>query len=129
MGDVSDVDAAIKGAQDIIAEQVSEDERSRQQVRGAFRRQAVITSKVVKAKADSDEAQKYRDYFDWHEPLKRCSSHRLLAMRRGEAEGVLRVTITPDDEECVERLQRHYVYGNTPCGRLVEEAVEVTSDC
>ena len=124
VGDVSDVDAAIKGAQDIIAEQVSEDERSRQQVRGAFRRQAVITSKVVKAKADSDEAQKYRDYFDWHEPLKRCSSHRLLAMRRGEAEGVLRVTITPDDEECVERLQRHYVYGNTPCGRLVEEAVE-----
>ena len=124
VGDVSDVDAAIKGAQDIIAEQVSEDERSRQQVRGAFRRQAVIASKVVKAKADSDEAQKYRDYFDWHEPLKRCSSHRLLAMRRGEAEGVLRVTITPDDEECVERLQRHYVYGHTPCGRLVEEAVE-----
>ena len=124
VGEVSDVAAAIKGAQDIIAEQVSEDERSRQQVRGAFRRQAVITSKVVKAKADSDEAQKYRDYFDWHEPLKRCSSHRLLAMRRGEAEGVLRVTITPDDEECVERLQRHYVYGNTPCGRLVEEAVE-----
>jgi uncharacterized protein len=124
VGEVSDVAAAIKGAQDIIAEQVSEDERSRQQVRGAFRRQAVIASKVVKAKADSDEAQKYRDYFDWHEPLKRCSSHRLLAMRRGEAEGVLRVTITPDDEECVERLQRHYVYGNTPCGRLVEEAVE-----
>ena len=124
VGDVSDVDAAIKGAQDIIAEMVSEDERSRQQVRGAFRRQAVITSKVVKAKADGDEAQKYRDYFDWHEPLKRCSSHRLLAMRRGEAEGVLRVSIAPDDEECVERLQRHYVYGNTPCGRLVAEAVE-----
>ena len=118
------VEDALKGAQDIIAEQVSEDERSRQQVRGAFRRQAVITSKVVKAKADSDEAQKYRDYFDWHEPLKRCSSHRLLAMRRGEAEGVLRVSIAPDDEECVERLQRHYVYGNTPCGRLVAEAVE-----
>ena len=124
VGDVSDVDTALKGAQDIIAEMVSEDERSRQQVRGAFRRQAVITSKVVKAKADGDEAQKYRDYFDWHEPLKRCSSHRLLAMRRGEAEGVLRVSIAPDDEECVERLQRHFVYGNTPCGRLVAEAVE-----
>ena len=123
-GDVSDVATALKGAQNIIAEQVSEDERSRQQVRGAFRRQAVITSKVVKAKADSDEAQKYRDYFDWHEPLKRCSSHRLLAMRRGEAEGVLRVSIAPDDEECVERLLRYYVYGNTPCGRLVAEAVE-----
>ena len=124
VGDVSDVDTALKGAQDIIAEMVSEDARSRQQVRGAFRRQAVITSKVVKAKADGDEAQKYRDYFDWHEPLKRCSSHRLLAMRRGEAEGVLRVSIAPDDEECVERLQRHFVYGNTPCGRLVAEAVE-----
>ena len=124
-GDVPDVAAAIKGAQDIIAEQVSEDERSRQQVRGAYRRTAVITSKVVKAKADSDEAAKFSDYFDWHEPLKRCSSHRLLAMRRGEAEGVLRLSIDPiDDDECVERLQRHYVYGHTPCGKLVAEAVE-----
>ena len=124
MGDVADVEAAIKGAQDIIAETVSEDERSRQQVRGAFRRQAVITSKVVKAKADTDEAAKYSDYFDWQEPLKRCSSHRLLAMRRGEAEGILRLTISPDNDECIERLQRHYVYGHTPCGRLVAEAVE-----
>ena len=116
---------ALKGAQDIIAEQVSEDERSRQQVRGAFRRTAVITSKVIKAKQDTDEAQKFRDYFDWHEPLKRCSSHRLLAMRRGEAEGILRLSIAPvSDDECVERLQRHYVYGQTPCGRLVAEAVE-----
>ena len=118
------VEEAINGAQDIIAETVSEEERSRQQIRGAFRRQAVITSKVVKAKADSDEAAKYSDYFDWQEPLKRCSSHRLLAMRRGESEGVLRISISPDDEECIERLQRHYVYGNTPCGRLVAEAVE-----
>ena len=118
------VEEAIKGAQDIIAETVSEDERSRQQIRGAFRRQAVITSKVVKTKADSDEAAKYSDYFDWQEPLKRCSSHRLLAMRRGESEGILRISISPDDEECISRLQRHYVYGNTPCGRLVAEAVE-----
>ena len=124
VGDVSDVATALKGAQDIIAEQVSEDERSRQQVRGAFRRMAVITSKVVKAKQDTDEAQKYRDYFDWHEPLKRCSSHRLLAMRRGEAEGILRISIAPNDDECIERLQSHYVYGRTPCGRLVAEAVE-----
>jgi len=124
-GDVSDVATALKGAQDIIAEMVSEDERSRQQVRGAFRRTAIITSKVVKAKQDTDEAQKYRDYFDWHEPLKRCTSHRLLAMRRGEAEGILRLSIDPvSDEECVERLNRHYVYGHTPCGRLVAEAVE-----
>ena len=123
-GDVKDVEQALKGAQDIIAEMVSEDERSRQQVRGAFRRQAVITSKVVKAKADSDEAAKFSDYFDWQEPLRRCSSHRLLAMRRGEAEGFLRLSIAPDDEECTERLKRHYVYGNTPCGQLVGEAVE-----
>ena len=115
---------ALKGAQDIIAEIVSEDERSRQQVRGAFRRQAVITSKVVKSKADSDEATKFSDYFDWQEPLRRCSSHRLLAMRRGEAEGILRISISPEDDECIERLQRHYVYGQTPCGRLVAEAVE-----
>ena len=124
VGDVSDVATALKGAQDIIAEMVSEDERSRQQVRGAFRRQAVITSKVVKSKADTDEAAKFSDYFDWQEPLRRCSSHRLLAMRRGEAEGILRLTISPDDDECIERLKRHYVYGNTPCGKLVAEAVE-----
>ena len=115
---------AIKGAQDIIAEIVSEDERSRQQLRNAFRRQAFITSRVVKAKADTDEASKFSDYFDWEEPLKRCSSHRLLAMRRGESEGILRISISPDDEEAVERLKRHYVYGNTPCGKLVAEAVE-----
>ena len=115
---------AIRGAQDIIAETVSEDERSRQQLRNAFSRQAFIVSKVVKAKADTDEAAKYSDYFDWEEPLKRCSSHRLLAMRRGEAEGILRISITPDDEEAIDRLKRHYVYGNTPCGRLVAEAVE-----
>ena len=118
------VEDALKGAQDIIAEMVSEDERSRQQLRNAFRRQAFITSKVVKAKADTDEAAKYSDYFDWEEPLKRCSSHRLLAMRRGESEGILRISISPDDDECIERLQRHYVYGNTPCGKLVAEAVE-----
>ena len=115
---------AIKGAQDIIAEMVSEDERSRQQLRGAFRRQAMIASKVVKVKADTDEAAKYSDYFDWEEPLKRCSSHRLLAMRRGESEGILRISISPDDDECIERLKRHYVYGHTPCGKLVAEAVE-----
>ena len=115
---------ALKGAQDIIAENISEDERSRQQLRNAFSRQAIITSKVIKAKADMDEAAKYSDYFDWQEPLKRCSSHRLLAMRRGEDEGILRISISPNDEEACDRLKRHYVYGNTPCGQLVAEAVE-----
>lgn len=123
-GDIKTVEDALKGAQDIVAETVSEDERTRQQLRNAFQRQAVITSKVVKAKADTDEAAKYSDYFDWSEPLKRCSSHRLLAMRRGEAEGILRISISPDDEEACERLKRHYVYGNTPCGRLVSEAID-----
>ena len=114
----------LKGAQDIIAEQMSEDERSRNQVRSAFRREAFIESKVVKAKKDSDEAQKYSDYFELEEPLKRCSSHRLLAMRRGESEGILRVSITIDDDEAVERLQRNYVRGNGACQRLVAEAIE-----
>lgn len=123
-GDIKTVEDALKGAQDIVAETVSEDERTRQQLRNAFQRQAVITSKVVKAKADTDEAAKYSDYFDWSEPLKRCSSHRLLAMRRGEAEGILRISISPDDEEACERLKRRYVYGNTPCGRLVSEAID-----
>ena len=123
-GDVDSVESAIKGAQDIIAEVVSENEKSRQQLRNAFTRQAVITSKVVRAKADTDEAAKYSDYFDWSEPLKRCSSHRLLAMRRGESEGILRISISPNDDEALECLKHHYVYGNTPCGRLVAEAID-----
>ena len=123
-GDVSDVATALKGAQDIIAEQISEEERSRNQVRAAFRREAFIVSKVVKGKKDADEAAKYSDYFDWEEPLKRCSSHRLLAMRRGENEGFLRVSITIDDDEAVSRLQRNYVRGQGACQRLVAEAVE-----
>ena len=122
-GEVPDVVAALKGAQDIIAEMVSEDERSRQSVRGSFRRTAIMTSKVVKAKAETDEAQKFSDYFDWSEPLKRCSSHRLLAMRRGEAEGILRVSITVDEEENVERLSRQWVRGSNASSQLVAEAV------
>ncbi|MBQ9357286.1 MAG: RNA-binding transcriptional accessory protein, partial [Prevotella sp.] len=124
-GDVADVEAALKGAQDIIAETISEDEHSRQQLRGSYRRTAIITSKVVKAKADSDEAAKYSDYFDWHEPLKRCSSHRLLAMRRGEAEGILRLSIDPiDDEECISRLKHQWVRSSGTCARLLAEAAE-----
>lgn len=123
-GDVKDVAAALKGAQDIIAENISENERSRQQVRAAFRREATITSKVVKAKKDTDEAAKYSDYFDWSEPLKRCSSHRLLAMRRGESEGILRISITTDDEECIERLKRGLPQGRGACRKLLEEALE-----
>lgn len=123
-GEIANVDEAIQGAQDIIAEHISENEVSRNQLRGAFRRTASITSKVVKSKQDTDEAQKYRDYFDWTEPLRRCSSHRLLAMRRGESEGILRVSISPIDEECIERLQRQYVRYRSACGTLVAEAAE-----
>ncbi len=122
---VASVSEAIAGAQDIIAEMISENERSRQQLRGAYRRTAIITSKVIKAKKDTDEAAKYSDYFDWHEPLRRCSSHRLLAMRRGESEGILRISIDPiDDNECIERLYHQWVHANNECGRIISEAAE-----
>ena len=120
-GEVKDEEDALKGARDIIAEQVSEDERARNQLRNQFSRQAVITSKVIKGK--EEEAVKYRDYFDFSEPLKRCTSHRLLAIRRGESEGLLKVTISPDDNECNERLERMYVRSNNECGHQVAEAV------
>lgn len=121
---VKDVASAIKGAQDIIAETVSEDERSRQTVRNAFKREAIITSKVVKSKENSEEAAKFSDYFDFSEPLKRCSSHRLLAMRRGENEGILRISISPNDDECTEKIKRNFVRGFNKCSSFVSEAVE-----
>ena len=122
-GDVKDVEAAIKGAQDIIAETISENEQTRQQVRNAFKREAIISSKVIATKKDEEGAQKYTDYFDFSEPLRRCNGNRLLAMRRGESEGFLRVNISIDSEETIERLQRHYVRGRGECAQLVEEAV------
>ena len=122
-GDVKDVEAAIKGAQDIIAETISENEQTRQQVRNAFKREAIISSKVIAMKKDEEGAQKYTDYFDFSEPLRRCNGNRLLAMRRGESEGFLRVSISIDGEETTERLQRHYVRGRGACAQLVEEAV------
>ena len=123
-GEVKDTAEAIKGAQDIIAERISEDEGSRQAVRGIFRREATIASRVVPKMRDEDEAQKYSDYFFFSEELRRCSSHRLLAMRRGEAEGVLRVTISADEEECTDKLKRHYVHGTGPCQTIVGEAID-----
>lgn len=123
-GDVKDEEDALKGARDIIAEQVNEDERARSLIRNQFNRQAMITSKVVKGKEKEEAALKYRDYFDFSEPLKKCTSHRLLAIRRGEAEGILKVSITPDDESvCTERLERQYVHGNGECSAQVAEAV------
>lgn len=123
-GEVKNEEDALKGARDIIAEQVNEDEQARNQIRNQFSRQAVISAKVVKGKETDEAAAKYRDYFDFSEPLKRCSSHRLLAIRRGEAEGILKVSITPSDEtECTDRLERRFVRGNNECSRQVCEAV------
>ena len=120
-GEVKDVREALQGARDIIAEWVNEDEQARNTVRNSFSRTAVISSKVVKGK--EEEGSKYRDYFDFSEPLNRCSSHRLLALRRGEAEGFLRVSISPDAEGCIERLNRRFVKGRSDASVQVEEAV------
>ena len=120
-GEVKDVREALQGARDIIAEWVNEDEQAHNTVRNSFSRTAVISSKVVKGK--EEEGSKYRDYFDFSEPLNRCSSHRLLALRRGEAEGFLRVSISPDAEGCIERLNRRFVKGRSDTSAQVEEAV------
>lgn len=123
-GEVKDEEDALKGARDILAEQISEDERSRNLMRNQFQRQALIQSKVVKGKEAEEASAKYRDYFDFCELLKKCSSHRLLALRRGESEGVLKVTIFPEDEDmCNKRLQRLFVRANNECAHQVEEAL------
>lgn len=130
---VETVEEAIKGAQDIIAEQISEDEKARNIVRHDFQKGAVISAKQKapspKLSAEekeqfNEEAQKYRDYFDFSERLSRCASHRILAMRRGEAEGYLAISINGDDERCLDRFRRQYI--NMPCeaSDLVWEAVE-----
>ena len=111
-------------ALDIIAELVSENQQARNSVRTAYQRGAIITSKVIKKMKDTDEAQKFADYFDFSEPLRRCNSHRLLAMRRGEDQGILRVSITIDGEECISRLTRQFVRGHGVCQTLVSQAVE-----
>ena len=123
-GDVQDEAAALQGAKDIIAEMVSEDQQARNTVRNAYKREAMISSRVIKKVEDTDEAQKFSDYFDFFEPLRRCNSHRLLAMRRGEAAGILRVSISIDGEECIDRLNRQFVHGRGACQILVAEAVE-----
>ena len=120
-GNVTDTDDALKGARDIIAEWMNENTAARNSIRYIFSREAVITSKLVKGK--DEEGQKYRDYFDMNEKLSRCSSHRLLAMRRGEAEGYLRVNISPEDDHCLEKLERIFVKGNTEASEQVSEAV------
>ncbi|WP_298115945.1 Tex family protein [uncultured Bacteroides sp.] len=121
-GEVKDAEDALKGARDIIAEHVSEDERARNSIRSIFTRQATLTAKVAKGK--EQEAANYRDYFDYSESLRRCSSHRLLAIRRAEAEGLLKVSISPDDDECLDRLDRQFVKGRNASSQQVSEAVK-----
>lgn len=120
---VADVDAAIAGASDIIAEWVSENETARERVRSTFRRSAVLGCKVVKGK--EEEAANYQTYFKVSEPLNRCSSHRYLAMRRGEAEGLLKVSVGIDNDAMVERLSRIFLRkdGLKPSAAIVEDAV------
>ncbi len=122
--EVANAEEALKGARDIIAEWVNENEISRNSVRNIFAREAVISTSLVKGK--EEEGAKYRDYFDWSEPLKRCSSHRLLAIRRGEEEGFLKVNISPEEEHCVSKLQTIFVKGNSESSAQVAEAVK---DC
>jgi len=120
--EVKNSDEAIAGAQDIIAEWINESEGARNAVRKSFLFDGVITSKQIKTK--EEEAQKYRDYFNMSEKLSRCSSHRLLAMRRAEAEGFLRVAINPDDDKCIEKLDRIFVKSKNESGDIVFEAVK-----
>lgn len=121
-GEVKDEEEALSGARDIIAEWVNENERTRNQVRFAFR-QAVISAKVIKGK--EEEGAKYRNYFQFEEKLSRCQSHRLLAVRRGEEEGFLRVSITPaDDDACLESLYRQYKRNNGACWEQFQLAID-----
>jgi uncharacterized protein len=120
--EVKDTEEALQGARDIIAEWVNENEAARNSIRNIFRREAVISSKLVKGK--EEDGAKYRDYFDFSEPLVKCSSHRLLAMRRGEAEGILRVSISPIDENSLETLNRRFVKGKNASAEQVETAVK-----
>lgn len=120
--DVSDVEEALAGARDIVAEWMSEQTRARDIVRFQFKREATFESKVVKKK--EADAQKYRDYFNWSEPLGRCPSHRFLAIKRAEKEGYLKVSIGVDEDQTKERLERQFVRGNTSCKDHVKLALK-----
>ena len=122
--DVKDIEVALQGARDIIAEQISQDERARQSIRREFSYSANITTKVVKGKESDPEAQKYKDYFSVSEPLRRISSHRLLAIRRAESEGVIRVDISPDKEKSLDKLAYLFLHSNNDAAYQVELAME-----
>lgn len=119
---ITSIEEAISGARDIIAEKINEDVRIRKIVRDLFNRDAMISSKVIKGK--EKDGEKYTSYFDWKEKLFKCPSHRLLAMRRGEAEKFLRVTISIDDENAILQISRHIVYGKGEASEQVYLAVQ-----
>ncbi len=119
---VGSVEDALSGARDIIAEWINENEKARAIVRRAFDSAAIITSKVIKGK--EEEGAKFHDYFDWNEPLKKCPSHRLMAMRRGENEGFLRVSVTPESQEPIMRMKRFFIQSNNSCADQLEMAIE-----
>jgi uncharacterized protein len=119
---IETIENALSGARDIIAEWINENEVARNAIRKIFGSEALISSKIIKGK--EQEAQKYRDYFEMNEKLAHCASHRLLAMRRGETEGFLRVNISPDDDHCFERLNRIFVKGETESSKQIAEAVK-----
>ena len=119
--DVPTVEDALLGAKDIIAEKINEEEEARKRIRHLYEKEAMISSKVIKGK--EEEGVKFKDYFDWSEPLRKCPSHRLLAMRRGEDEGFLKITITPSEEHAIEILEGVFVKGKNRSSQLVQEAV------
>lgn len=120
--EVPDMEAALEGARDIMAEWINEDENARNKIRKVFERGSVIRSRVARGK--EEEGAKYRDYFDFEESLKKCPSHRLLAIRRGEEEGFLRVSIQPDEDEALDQLDRLFLKGDGPATEQVKLALE-----
>ena len=123
--EVVDTEEALLGARDIIAEWVNENAVARDIVRSIYERSAVVSSSLIKGK--EEEGIKYKDYFDFSEPLKKCPSHRLLAIRRGEKEGILKVNISPDDDILLERLERYFIKGSTEASQQVEMALKDSS--
>lgn len=119
-GDVIDEDMAIDGAKDIISEWINENSVARARVRTLFQRKSTLVSKLVKGK--EEEGEKYRDYFDFSEPLYKCASHRFLALYRAEREGILSLKAQPSKEEAIESLERFFVKGNDQCSSVVAEA-------
>jgi protein Tex len=117
---------ALEGARDIMAEWVSENQEARKNIRDLFWQDGIIQASVVKSKAENEEAQKFKDYFDWKEPIKKTPSHRLLAMRRAEKEGFIMLDIAPTEELAIQKLEKQFVKTSSPVGEQVSLAIK---DC